>query len=324
MNPSIRPTLASTSFVVLRTSVGSCHNPEAPLDGDFAKRVLDGFTQVVPPETDGSSTVDAGAKAITIESLVLGFQATEAYLRQLMAHWDALNNGSPWLEIAAQPMAASADKFEKRIAEIQRLTQNESREMVRALFIPNLRQAQSEHGAERVDAFIESVHEWNQYLIGHFFQFRNTYNSAKHGLASIPNDIKVSFAAEQEGSAELVGHLLMAGPALQTLEYERLPKSDGGGIRWLTVTQVFDPAVHVRTALFAADLLSHIWKVGRLVHLGTMAEIYLAPRMSVSDGTRPHEKYRPGRTAIPVGLSSISAEQKALILGRIVESDPSE
>lgn len=294
-------------------------NTTSVIEGEFTAAVLDGLGGWEIADSDPLADREARLNSVAIDSLMLGYQAVESFLRQLFAHLDAGSDSSPWFALSAQA-GPEAKKLSERLSWLNGLSGEDMRALVEWLFVGDLAAAIEATGVNIIDDFCASIDTWIRYLSQHAIEFRNTYNAAKHGLSTIPSNAHVSFAAPQEGSDELKEHVLLAGPTLESLEYTRRKKSEGGGVDWRRVTHVIDPVIHVRITVVAAELLTHMWTLGKNRHIGTSLEINVHARPLVSDVLTPRERHIPGRFEQPLWSTPLPAEQAADVAARIANT----
>lgn len=243
------------------------------------------------------------AEAITVESFMLGFHACEVLLRQYLAHLDAADYGSPWYEMADEQRPGK--KYNDRVAELRDASTADLARWVHLLFIGHVDAIAEGIGMDRVDSLTDSIVHWIRYAAKHFLEFRNTYNAAKHGLATVPSHARYTVSDEDEnGLAVGPASVFLSGATLTTIEYARGPEK--GELTWSRVSHVIDPVVHVRVASVMAALISHLRVIGRARHLGSGIRVPTKPYPPVGTTTLPRPNFRRGRFSHVIGHSTVT------------------
>lgn len=275
--------------------------PAAAPAGPFTEEVL----SVMPgwQLSDQTHAEDERAKddAVLLESFMLAYQAAEVMLRHFFAHVDAADLGCPWWELA--DLGRRNQDFKRRVEES---AVGRSPEFITAvddhLLGGLLDQVKEEFGSDHVSAVRESFREWISYLAKHVTEHRDSYNAAKHGLASVPSSFALSIGDESPDGVTEPLRTYVSGPSLEVLKYR--PSGDGKALNWFHTREVMDAVVLLRVASVAAGLLQQLFIVGKARHLGIGSTIPVQPYPKVQEVIRMRPHLRKGAWSVQVGQSS--------------------
>ncbi len=286
-----------------------------PAGREFTAEVLarlPGWVEETDQPVDGAET----EAALTVESFMLAHHAGESLLRHLLAQVDSRGGVPPWRAMAAQQDRSFG--FRKRVEQLRDMPEDDLRRLVAWVFLGEREPAVAQSGEDAVAAAESCIGAWVRHFARFHLDTSNGYNASKHGLSSLPSQARISFFphpgdASGEDAGEQPGEIpLLAGPTLDTLEYE-------GRIvdrRWYRVTRTVDPAGLLATVLAAADLLDSLWQVGRARHLGVLAEVTLFVSPTVKDVIAEHSE-RWGALKIPLAVLPLDDADAQLVLDQI-------
>jgi hypothetical protein len=222
--------------------------------------------------------------ALTLESFMLAHHAGESLLRHYLALLDARNGGSPWLALS---QLQGGSEFKTRLQAItQTPGQDHLRDGVGFCFLGDRSMIASQLGEDAVSTTESWIAAWLRHFADFYLDTYNGYNSAKHGLSSLPGHKLVSLSVPGDNDSDSVP--LLRGASLETLEYTIKGKGAERRQHWYRMLRTVDPASLLAFVLIAAELLDTLWNVGRAHHLGGKCPIKMFDGPTPADVTTGH------------------------------------
>lgn len=258
------------------------------------------------------------ADVSTLDAFVLAYHAAESLCRQMLALIDGSGpDGLPLIELS---LLKAGQAFNDRLSMLRELPDAELTKALDYLFLPTELQEQWRDEPEgRIARIQQYLRLWFRALARYASEWRNPYNSAKHGLAVGARPTQFSFYTDGEAPAAPV--LLMDGPTLRTVEHEDLRDNDGRlvkgpdgkrVVRWLWVYRAVDPEELIAQVIVTADLLDWLRAIATWRLLGRDVRVVGRTEPLPLDLSRPTS---PGRRfRIPLGAVPLQPEEADALL----------
>lgn len=251
-------------------------------DGDFTRDVLNRL----PGSSLGREPVDPARQkaALTVETFMLAHHAGESLLRNYLALLDTRESGSPWLALSQLQSGPRFKTCLQGIIEPSGL--DDLHAGVSFCFLGDRASVVHQVGEEETSRTVSWVASWLKHFARFYLDTSNGYNSAKHGLSSLPGHKLVSFSVTGDAGPEDVP--LLRGASLETLEYKTKGKGAEKQQYWYRMLRTVDPAGLLAFVIVAADLLDALWTIGRTHHLGGSCPIQMFDGPTPADVTTGH------------------------------------
>ncbi|NYD25009.1 hypothetical protein [Kineococcus aurantiacus] len=219
-----------------------------------------------------------------MESFMLAHHAGESLLRHYLALLDTRQGGSPWLALS---QLQSGPRFKTCLQGIiEPSGVDDLHEGIGFCFLGDRAAITQQLGVEQVSRTVTWVASWLRHFAHFYLDTSNGYNSAKHGLSSLPGHKLVSFSFAGDAGPEDVP--LLRGASLETLEYKVRGKGAEKQQHWYRMLRTVDPAGLLAFVIVAADLLDALWTIGRTHHLGGSCPIQMFDGPTPADVTTGH------------------------------------
>jgi hypothetical protein len=260
-----------------------------------------------------------------VDAFVIAYHAAETFWRYLFG---VLDGSGPLRAPLVSMVELKAGKaFNERITKYLELGEPEVHQLLKFAFLPAELEATWE-GAPSLDEVREYLVLWWQALARFVTEWRNAYNSAKHGLAVGVRPVQLSFLGAEEGSGPPVD--FMNGPVMRTLEHEPRVDADGRRIkdvvtgqpvlRWFWMYRAIDPDELIAQAIVTADLLDWLRAIAgsRLLdRTGTPIHVRDEPKpQTLKKRTAPGITFRMDLAAVP-----LPPEQAAAVMTRLLKEE---
>lgn len=194
---------------------------------------------------------------------------------------------------------------------IVKLSDPQLTELLDFLFLPRELKEEWQTAPPSIESVQKYLRSWCRALGKFVSEWRNAYNSAKHGLAVGARPVQFTFLGTGDSPATPVD--LMNGPVLRTVEYEpvrdadRKPVKDADGqrlIRWFWMYRAVDPDELIAQAIVTADLLDWLRAIARarlLRQVGTPIHVRSEPMpLDIRRRTSPGLSFRMDLAALPL------------------------
>ena len=261
----------------------------------------------------------------TLDAFVIAYQAAESYWRYLLALYDG--SGPAGVPLMAMAELEAGRGFNDRVSAVVKLPDPKLTELLDFLFLP----PEVKDAWRTAPPSLESVQEylrlWCRTLGRFVSEWRNPYNSAKHGLAVGARPTQFTAFASGGSPAEPVD--LMDGPVLRTVEHVTVRDVAGKHvkdadrktlIRWFWMHRAVDPAELIAQAIVTADLMDWLRAIARTRLLrvgGARFRVRSAPKPAeIRRRTAPGQSFR-----IPLAALPLPPDEAAALMSRLEQEE---
>jgi hypothetical protein len=271
-----------------------------------ASRLVGGFSFDRP---------DSAADVSTLDAFMLAYHAAESLCRRVLALLDGDGpEGVPLIELAELKAGRA---FNERLAQLAGMGDPDLQGVLDDLFLPREVQLKWSEGPPSIASVQHYLLTWFRALARFVAEWRNPYNSAKHGLALGSRPAHFSFFTEASGPSEAV--TLMDGHTLRSVEHELVRGEDGKVIkhpdgkpvvRWSWMYRAVDAEELIAQTIVTADLLDWLHGVakGRLLGISGSFAVRSEPLpAAIRRGTSPGRSIRVGLAALPLPVAEAEA-----------------
>lgn len=256
----------------------------------------------------------------TVDAFVIAYHAAETFWRYLFAVLDG--SGPVRAPLLSMAGLKAGKTFNDRITAYLEMSSDDIDELLTFAFLPPEVEASWE-GEPTLEAVREYLTLWWRALARYATDWRNAYNSAKHGLAVGVRPVQLAFLSS-EGSGAPVS--FMDGSVMRTLEHEVLGDANGRkvkdpttgqlALRWFWMYRAIDADELITQTIITADLLDWMRAIAgaRLLdRIGTPVHVRDEPKPStIRRHTTMGRSFRIDLAAIP-----LPPEEAAEVMARI-------